>query len=110
MLTEQYYVFTKEPMPMDIEFVVQDLFALLRPKWTIATTFEDASKKFAEACKSNFQNTASTSREPEIEEPEELPTFDDGQDDGDDDFDNVNGRSASESEVEVSIRMRPGEF
>lgn len=98
----QYYVFTKEPMPMDIEFVVQDLFALLRPKWTIATTFEDASKKFAEACKSNFQNTASTSREPEIEEPEELPTFDDGQDDGDDDFDNVNGRSASESEVEDS--------
>ncbi|KAF2154150.1 nonsense-mediated mRNA decay factor [Myriangium duriaei CBS 260.36] len=99
----QYYVFTKDPMPMDIEFVVQDLFALLRPKWEISTNLEDASKKFADACRLNYQNAVATVRDPEPEEREELAS-DDGRDDGDDDFDNVNGRSASESEVEDSAQ------
>jgi regulator of nonsense transcripts 2 len=42
----QYYVYTKNPMPMDIEFIVQDIFALTRPQWKLATNLEEASKVF----------------------------------------------------------------
>ena len=32
----QYYIFTKVSMPLDIEFSVQDVFALTRPQWKLA--------------------------------------------------------------------------
>lgn len=31
---------------MDIEFIVQDTFALIRPQWRLATNFEEAYKVF----------------------------------------------------------------
>ncbi|RKF61378.1 Regulator of nonsense transcripts 2 [Erysiphe neolycopersici] len=42
----QYYIYTKDPLPMDIEFLVKDLFALTRPNWKISTNLEEASKAF----------------------------------------------------------------
>ena len=42
----QYYIYTKIPLPMDIEFLVQDIFALTRPQWKLASNFEEASKVF----------------------------------------------------------------
>ncbi|KAF6841933.1 MIF4G domain-containing protein [Colletotrichum plurivorum] len=42
----QYYIFTKQPLPMDIEFIVQDTFALTRPQWKLASNLEEASKAF----------------------------------------------------------------
>ncbi|KAB5572124.1 armadillo-type protein [Coniochaeta sp. 2T2.1] len=42
----QYYIYTKDPLPMDIEFIVQDIFALTRPQWKLASNFEEASKAF----------------------------------------------------------------
>lgn len=42
----QYYIYTKNPLPMDIEFIVQDIFALTRPDWRIASSYEEASKAF----------------------------------------------------------------
>ena len=42
----QYYIHTKPPLPMDIEFIVQDIFALTRPQWKLATNLEEASKAF----------------------------------------------------------------
>ncbi|KAK1766713.1 MIF4G domain-containing protein [Phialemonium atrogriseum] len=42
----QYYIHTKNPLPMDIEFIVQDIFALTRPQWKLASNFEEASKAF----------------------------------------------------------------
>ncbi|KAK2603786.1 mRNA decay protein [Conoideocrella luteorostrata] len=40
----QYYVHTKTSLPMDIEFVVQDIFALTRPQWKFANSYEEAAK------------------------------------------------------------------
>ncbi|RKF81397.1 Regulator of nonsense transcripts 2 [Golovinomyces cichoracearum] len=42
----QYYIYTKDPLPMDIEFLIQDIFALTRPQWKIATNLEEATKAF----------------------------------------------------------------
>lgn len=85
---------------MDIEFLVQDTFAQLRPQWKLATTLDEASQKFAEACKQNYQNLASA-KEQEAEELEDQPSSEDGREDGEDDGPAVNGHSASESEAEV---------
>ncbi|PNS16817.1 hypothetical protein CAC42_4781 [Sphaceloma murrayae] len=95
----QYYIQTKEPMPMDIEFLVQDTFAQVRPQWKVAMTLEEASKKFAEACKQNYQSVAGA-KDQEHEEQEERPSSDDDRDDGEEDGPRVNGHSASESETE----------
>jgi regulator of nonsense transcripts 2 len=42
----QYYIHTKHPLPMDIEFIVQDTFVLTRPQWKLATNLEEAAKAF----------------------------------------------------------------
>lgn len=42
----QYYIYTKEVLPMDIEFIVQDVFALTRPQWKLASNIEEAGRAF----------------------------------------------------------------
>lgn len=78
----QYYIQTKDPVPMDMDFVIQDTFALLRPQWKVAATMEEASHAFAEACKQNYQNIAA-GRPSETDEPEEVDVSDDARDDED---------------------------
>ncbi|KAK6343554.1 hypothetical protein TWF730_011144 [Orbilia blumenaviensis] len=45
----QYYIHLKERIPMDIEFMVQDTFQLVRPNWVLHTSLEEAGKAFQEA-------------------------------------------------------------
>ncbi|KAF3904809.1 hypothetical protein ABW20_dc0104176 [Dactylellina cionopaga] len=45
----QYYIHLKERVPMDIEFMIQDTFQLVRPNWVLHTTLEEAGKAFQEA-------------------------------------------------------------
>lgn len=55
----QYYVNVKDSPPSDIEFVLQDLYSALRPQWKlILNDLPEASKKFADATKQHFQDTA----------------------------------------------------
>jgi regulator of nonsense transcripts 2 len=63
----QYYVCIKEALPMDVEFIVQDAFNLVRPQWKMVTNAEDASRAFAEAVKQNYQ-TASADKPVEPDE------------------------------------------
>ena len=35
-------------LPMDIDFIIQDTFALTRPQWKLNTDFEEAGRLFAE--------------------------------------------------------------
>ena len=41
---------------MDIEFVVQDAYELVRPEWKLAKSLEEAGSAFAEACQNNRKN------------------------------------------------------
>jgi len=43
---------------MDMEFVVNDAYTLLRPQWIRVTTLEEAGSLFAEAVKANYKLSA----------------------------------------------------
>ncbi|EME47596.1 hypothetical protein DOTSEDRAFT_69517 [Dothistroma septosporum NZE10] len=67
----QYYVNVKEQLPMDIEFVIQDTYNLLRPQWRlILGNLADAGRVFAEATKQHYRDTAAGKTQ-EPEEPDE---------------------------------------
>ena len=66
----QYYIHTKEPPPMDIDFLIQDTFALLRPEWKLHASLEEAGAAFAEVVKQNVK-TQEKERPTEVEQPEE---------------------------------------
>jgi len=61
---------------MDIEFVLQDAYALVRPQWKLATTLEEAGSAFAEACKENYKSAAAD----KLAESDEREEFDDDND------------------------------
>ncbi|KAF2161151.1 hypothetical protein M409DRAFT_69992 [Zasmidium cellare ATCC 36951] len=79
----QFYINVKDPLPMDVEFLVQDTFNALRPQWKLVLTdLTEAGKVFGEACRQNYQDVAS-GKTPEPEEPEDLDAPDDNlSDDG----------------------------
>ncbi|RMZ84489.1 hypothetical protein DV736_g6601, partial [Chaetothyriales sp. CBS 134916] len=55
----QYYLLTKDPLPLEIDFLVQDTFTLVRPQWKIVSDLPEAAKLFSEAIASNYkQQTA----------------------------------------------------
>lgn len=98
----QYYIQLKENMPMDIEFVVQDAFGLVRPQWKIATNLEDAGALFANACKENY-GTSTADKALEVQEPTEG-------EDMEEEVDRDGGRQtpaeddvSSDDDVEVSL-------
>ncbi|KAK3638788.1 mRNA decay protein [Elasticomyces elasticus] len=64
----QLYINVKDPLPMDIEFVVQDLYSAMRPQWSVVLNdLTEASKVFAEACKQNY---SAAGKAPELEDDE----------------------------------------
>ena len=76
----QYYINVKDPLPMDMEFVVQDTFSALRPNWKLVLNdLSEASRIFSEACKQNYQDMA-TSKTPEPEDVEAEGPDDDSDD------------------------------
>ncbi|MCJ1313923.1 hypothetical protein MMC25_007603 [Agyrium rufum] len=78
----QYYITTKDPLPMDIDFVIQDTFAVTRPQWKLVTDPEVAGKAFADAVAQNYK-TQEADKVPEPEEPEDDGSSgDDGEEDG----------------------------
>ena len=88
---------------MDIDFIVQDTYALTRPQWKLATSFEEAGRAFANLVALNFkaqeqektvdlepvEDGISSSDEADEDEPP-VPDMDDGQ--------------TSSEEVEAEVR------
>ncbi|KAI1802203.1 ARM repeat-containing protein [Daldinia bambusicola] len=87
----QYYIYTKQPLPMDIEFIVQDTFSLTRPQWKLATTLEEAAKAFQLAVAQDQKN-AGLDKSVEQDEASSNASSDDegdgGENEGDGDGDN----------------------
>ncbi|QSS57182.1 nonsense-mediated mRNA decay protein [Histoplasma capsulatum var. duboisii H88] len=105
----QYYLFTKDPVPMDVDFLVQDTYALTRPQWKIATDLAEATRLFSEAVAQNYKIEESTQEADKAPEPDpdgESSSSDDGFEDdaipdADEDKDDVN---SSSDEVEETVR------
>ncbi|EXJ77098.1 hypothetical protein A1O3_10256 [Capronia epimyces CBS 606.96] len=51
----QYYLLTKDPLPMDIDFMVQDTYSLVRPNWKLVSDLSEAARLFAEAVNANYK-------------------------------------------------------
>ena len=118
----QYYIYTKNPLPMDVEFLVQDIFSLTRPQWKLASNLEEASKVFQLAMAQD-QKTSGVERvvEPEDndsdvsddedgmvpDEDEDDESDDDGDGEADDnDQQDTTSRYNSESEEEEIVVTR----
>lgn len=91
MIFLQFYLNVKDPLPMDVEFVVQDTWSLLRPQWKLITNDLDAAgKAFADAVKQNYQDTAA-GKMAEPEEADEIDGEGQGSDDARPDGDDLAG-------------------
>ncbi|KAI9876998.1 MAG: hypothetical protein M1823_007177, partial [Watsoniomyces obsoletus] len=51
----QYYILTKDSLPMEIDFLVQDTYSLVRPQWKIVTDLTEAAHLFSEAISTNYK-------------------------------------------------------
>ncbi|KAF8249872.1 ARM repeat-containing protein [Wilcoxina mikolae CBS 423.85] len=82
----QYYYHTKEPAPMDIDFLLQDTLAALRPTWKLHSTLEEAGKAFEEAVAKTYKNPIESDKSTTMEqdEVEDESDSEDGEGDGED--------------------------
>ena len=59
---------------MDIDFVIQDTFALTRPQWKLVGSLEEAGRTFATAVSQNYKSQeAEKAIEPEDADEEDSP-------------------------------------
>ena len=85
---------------MDIEFTVQDIFALTRPQWKLASNLEEASKAFSLAVIQN-QKSSGLDKLADVDEASSGPSTDDEMGD---DLPMPNADSDSEEDMlEVSL-------
>ncbi|ATZ51504.1 Bcnmd2 [Botrytis cinerea B05.10] len=98
----QYYIYTKDPLPMDIEFIVSDVYAATRPQWKLASNIEEASRAFQLAMAQD-QKTAGIEKVVEPEEPDSEASSDEG-DAGipEGDIDDASLDSEEETEIDAN--------
>ncbi|PGH15404.1 hypothetical protein AJ80_05588 [Polytolypa hystricis UAMH7299] len=99
----QYYLFTKDPLPMDIDFMIQDTFALTRPQWKLSTDLQEATRLFSEAVAQNYK-LQETDKTAELDDDAESSSSDEGLEE--DAIPEVDDDQSSSEEVEVSSKQR----
>ena len=97
----QYYLLTKDPLPMEIDFLVQDTFSLVRPQWKIVTDLPEAAKLFSEAISTNYKQQNAEKAMDTAEDGDESASEDEGEDDiaGDVEL----AQSSEEGDVSLTI-------
>ncbi|KAK4130777.1 ARM repeat-containing protein [Trichocladium antarcticum] len=80
----QYYIHAKNPLPMDVEFLVQDIFALTRPQWKLASNLDEATKVFQLAVAQDHKTSGLDKAAVEQDDRTSGMSSDDEQDDDDD--------------------------
>ena len=85
---------------MDIEFIVQDVFALTRPQWKLASNLEEASRAFQLAMAQD-QKTAGIDKTAEPEDVDSDGLSEDGMGEGDAEADVEVGAGEAEGEEET---------
>lgn len=88
---------------MDIEFIVQDVFALTRPQWKLASNLEEASRAFQLAMAQD-QKTTGLDKVVEPEEPDSDESSDDGMGDVDADIVAPEAEEGSMEDEDTDVR------
>ena len=96
----QYYLLTKGPLPMDVEFLVQDTYALVRPQWKRETELSEAARLFSEAVASNYKQSPNE-KAVEIDDEAEDSTTDGAVDEDGGAEAEISASSGDEAEVSV---------
>lgn len=95
----QYYMTTKDPLPMDIDFLVQDTFTMTRPQWKLVTDLQEATRIFGEAVAQNYKTQdADRPAEPDEDDAESSSSDDGFEDDVMPEVDE-DGESSDEAEA-----------
>ncbi|KAG5935732.1 hypothetical protein E4U60_002988 [Claviceps pazoutovae] len=102
----QYYVHTKPSLPMDIDFVVQDVYSLTRPQWRFATNLDDAAKALQLAIVQD-QRMTGVDKPPETDDATSGASSDDDNGDGDDIEQDVEGDDDSVSDDDEADQLDP---
>ena len=90
---------------MDIEFIIQDTFSLIRPQWKLAADYEEAGRAFADLVKQNYK-TQEQEKPTEAEEPDDGVSSDDEADEDELPVPEMDVQSSSdEGEVEVRVPL-----
>ena len=99
----QYYIHTKATLPMDIDFIIQDTFAFIRPQLKLAANHEEAGHAFAELVKQNYKSQE-PERPLEAEEPDDGASSDEEADDDELQVPGMDANSSSdEAETESEV-------
>lgn len=99
----QYYIHTKANLPMDIDFIIQDTFALVRPQLKLAANFEEAGRAFADLVKQNYK-PQEPEKTVEAEELDDSASTDEEADDDEPRVPEMDGQSSSdEAETEAEV-------
>ncbi|KAF2651212.1 ARM repeat-containing protein [Lophiostoma macrostomum CBS 122681] len=106
----QFYICLKDPLPMDVEFIIQDAYMLTRPQWKLITNFDEASHAFSEAVKQNYQPSA-MDKPSEVDDDEMSVSDDDadGPDDEDEALPDIDDEKSSGEDAEASGDEDPPE-
>ncbi|EAW11953.1 regulator of nonsense transcripts 2 [Aspergillus clavatus NRRL 1] len=96
----QYYFLTKDPLPMDLDFLVQDTFSMTRPQWNLATDLQEATQLFSEAVAQNYKTQDSERPMEPDEDDAESSSSDDGLED--DVMPEIDEEQETSDEAEVS--------
>lgn len=95
---------------MDIDFVIQDTFAMIRPQWKLSSNLEEAGAGFADIVKQNYQSTQQE-KTIESEQPDEEMSSEDDVDDEDLPVPNVDEAPSSgddgENDLEAEVSLLP---
>jgi regulator of nonsense transcripts 2 len=75
----QYYIRTKDTLPMDIDFIIQDTFALVRPQWKLVTDLQEATRAFSDAVALNYRQQAQEKAADPEDDAEESPSDEDAE-------------------------------
>jgi regulator of nonsense transcripts 2 len=99
----QYYLLTKDSLPMEIDFLVQDTYNLVRPQWKLVTDLSEAARLFSEAITTNYQQQQADKAGDVNDDAEDSPSDDELPDD-DIGLDIDEEQSSDEAEVFFSCR------
>lgn len=97
----KYYMYTKEPLPMDIDFLVHDTYSMVRPQWKLAADLEEAARLFGEAIAQNYKlQDSERAGEPEDDDAESVSSDDGLEEDG---IPEIEEEQYSSDETDVSF-------
>ena len=88
---------------MDIEFIIQDTFALTRSNWKLAASFEEAWQAFAELTKGHYK-TQEADKNVELEAQEDDPSSEEDGEDDDLPVPDIDDARSSSDEVDIEVR------